>query len=414
MKEIVQTLIKKRAEHNSFANKLRYKEYSGRGRQPRPIKAEIIQHRMGYGRKSFVISRLSGNRLGCYQATSYNEIIDNREARKARYVRELGTHVDDYVKHVPFLIVHENHLEFTEFNSFDPFKHYGKYNFRELLHLFNDFDRVSSNKYDFDIRQNRMEFLYDPETNQKGIVVDWNMRRRIEAEDTEMYAIKCPVYYTYRTEVPGKTKAIICKIPLYEGITFNFDGIPNNTNTEKAKQAQKAFDLYFDHYRSRQQTLRKANTENREATNRIHRARSENNFNQVRPEDAFKVRNVSERRLYLEHFSIQEIIEKMNPEVVNKANFNNTEYELIKFPHPDPNNRFPNCYYLKMINPSTGEVHLEGVGPYQDSNGIKEETVEAALKWRDGDGAVDVKDGSIDRWRTNSKQFDYEIPVAIT
>ena len=43
------------------------------------------------------------------------------------------------------------------------------------------------------------------------------------------------------------------------------------------------------------------------------------------------------------------------------------------------------CLYLKMINPSTGEYHLEGVPRKDDNwnNHIPEETVRGALAWRD-------------------------------
>ena len=48
------------------------------------------------------------------------------------------------------------------------------------------------------------------------------------------------------------------------------------------------------------------------------------------------------------------------------------------------------CLYLKMINPSTGEFHLEGVPRRSDISWqhIPEETVKGALAWRDGEGPV--------------------------
>ena len=65
-----------------------------------------------------------------------------------------------------------------------------------------------------------------------------------------------------------------------------------------------------------------------------------------------------------------------------------------------------------MINPSTGEIHLEGVPDKEDSPGdyIAEKTVVAALAWRDGDTEVN--------WRNDFKdqtiEGEYQTPIAIT
>ena len=71
------------------------------------------------------------------------------------------------------------------------------------------------------------------------------------------------------------------------------------------------------------------------------------------------------------------------------------EYELIDIKLPGIartgfNSRFTPekwCLYLKMINPTTGEIHLEGVARKTDNNWdhIPEETVAGALAWRDGE-----------------------------
>ena len=51
------------------------------------------------------------------------------------------------------------------------------------------------------------------------------------------------------------------------------------------------------------------------------------------------------------------------------------------------NDEFVDVHYLKMINPSTGEIHLEGVPTKEDNRWdyMPETTVLAALAWRDGE-----------------------------
>ena len=64
------------------------------------------------------------------------------------------------------------------------------------------------------------------------------------------------------------------------------------------------------------------------------------------------------------------------------------------------------CLYLKMINQSTGEYHLEGVPRKADSwnNHIPEETVRGALAWRDGEdpeqrGGFNTSNKEVSDWK---------------
>ena len=167
--------------------------------------------------------------------------------------------------------------------------------------------------------------------------------------------------------------------------------------------------------RLRTNRMAKARRDEKKAIAAATHAKATDNWLLVNPADAFKIRNVSERRLYLDKFTPEEIVESMKPEVLDKSTINNSEYELIRF-ELDPINQ-EQAYYLKMLNPSTGETHLEGVGPYNSSNtgmrdGIEEETVEAALMWRDGERMYHTKveeDG-----KSTKVKIDYNAPLAIT
>ena len=66
-----------------------------------------------------------------------------------------------------------------------------------------------------------------------------------------------------------------------------------------------------------------------------------------------------------------------------------------------------------MINPTTGEIHLEGVARKTDNNWdhIPEETVAGALAWRDGE---EPSNRGFNRNDQPSEQWAYQKPIVIT
>lgn len=78
-------------------------------------------------------------------------------------------------------------------------------------------------------------------------------------------------------------------------------------------------------------------------------------------------RNAEVRREIIRKIGIVRVMEKLGAEVLDRSG----DYELVNIPLGDGRIR----PYLKMVNPSTGTVHLEGVGPHVRS-------VEEALQWR--------------------------------
>ena len=419
MNDPVKRLVKARDKHRSPVNLMRYRKYTGGGRPFRKVFVEELKEMgiFGYNAKGSVfVTRVSNTELGVFRRWHLQDLQENRAVRNQRYNTDLNEYEDYYGALKPLLIIGPDTIRSSSYEGeFDPMQ-FKRHNHNEiLLRLFNNKQVLKSGNR-FEIRQQRQEFYWKPEMleSEKGTVA--SVQQRYSEANAE-YIIKCPLFYVYRTDMPGQTRAVVSRVPMYKNIEFDFNGIPCNTNTEQAKASQKAFDLYMEHYRARSKRMRAASKADKDATMAIHKARSENDFSNLKASDVFKVRNVSERRLYLQHYKVEQIIEEMNDvEIVDKEVINNGEYQLIKFPHPDPDNRFPHCYYLKMINPSTDETHLEGVGPYGDVNGIADETVQAALKWRDGDGAVNLVNGQINSNNPEFRngEFDYEIPVAIT
>jgi len=224
---------------------------------------------------------------------------------------------------------------------------------------------------------------------------------------------QCPDYYIYNTGKKDDNGHYVGqkKIPIFSTMLLDYNGDCLNMDSEDGKNAVTKLDNYLDLMRKRTNRMAKARRDEKKAIAAARNAEETNNWLAVNPADTFKVRNVSTRRLYLDHFSVEEIVESMKPETLDKSTINSSEYELIKFELDPVEKEY--AYYLKMLNPSTGEVHLEGVGPYNDNDGIEEETVEAALMWRDREKMyIDLPSG--DSGENQRVKIDYNAPMAIT
>ena len=236
-----------------------------------------------------------------------------------------------------------------------------------------------------------------------------------ELSKDNQWRSQCPNYYLYSYKEDKNGHNVNKKIPLFKTMVLDYSGDCLNMDSEEAKEVQAELDKYLDLMRKRTNRMAKARRDEKKAIAAAEHAKATDNWLLVNPADTFKVRNVSTRRLYLDHFSVEEIVNSMDPVSLDKSTVNNSEYELIKIEINPVEKEF--AYYLKMLNPSTGETHLEGVGPYNNSNrggrdGIEEETVEAALMWRDGERMY-VK-GVGEDGESVRKKIDYNAPVAIT
>ena len=235
-----------------------------------------------------------------------------------------------------------------------------------------------------------------------------------ELAEYNTWRSQCPNYYLYSYKEDKNGHNVNKKIPLFSTMVLDYSGDCLNMDSEEAKKVQAQLDKYLDLMRKRTNRMAKARRDEKKAIAAAEHAKSTDNWLAVNPADTFKVRNVSTRRLYLDHFSVEEIVESMKPEILDKSTINNSEYELVKFELDPVEHEF--AYYLKMLNPSTGETHLEGVGPYEATNssgaGIEEETVEAALMWRDGERMY-IK-GVGEDGESVKQKIDYNAPLAIT
>ena len=120
---------------------------------------------------------------------------------------------------------------------------------------------------------------------------------------------------------------------------------------------------------------------------------------QLPTDDMFKLQNVSHRKYIIDYYGMDTILASLESRVIDSDVINNNPYDLIEVVIPFTNrgdgDGEQKGTYLRMVNPSTGEIHFEGVPNYNkyfasDSdrqwardNTILSPTVKGALAWRD-------------------------------
>ena len=115
-------------------------------------------------------------------------------------------------------------------------------------------------------------------------------------------------------------------------------------------------------------------------------------------DDVFKLQNVSHRKYIIDYYGMDTILAGLESSVIDSDIINGNAYELIEVVIPFTNREDEEELgtYLRMINPSTDEIHFEGVPNYNKSfassrdewdrdNTILSPTVRGALAWRDNE-----------------------------
>ena len=118
-------------------------------------------------------------------------------------------------------------------------------------------------------------------------------------------------------------------------------------------------------------------------------------------DDVFKLQNVSHRKYIIDHYGMDTILAGLESTVIDSATIRGNPYDLIEVVIPFTNrgdgDGEQKGTYLRMVNPSTGEIHFEGVPNYNKyfasdsdrqwarNNTILSPTVRAALAWRDNE-----------------------------
>lgn len=175
---------------------------------------------------------------------------------------------------------------------------------------------------------------------------------------------------------------------------FDWDG--NLLNPTKANL--KATKKWQDSLKVRTNNIAKINREEKKLVDAFNFCREEGLLDEWPAKDALLFKNAQLRQQAIEAVGLDRVIGHLKQRILNTDTIDGRYYELIQL--DIPNNFFDSsatenrwnkkiivATYLKMINPSTDEIHLEGIPLELDNsfNYCPEETVECALAWRDGE-----------------------------
>lgn len=176
-----------------------------------------------------------------------------------------------------------------------------------------------------------------------------------------------------------------------KGLVIDFEG--NVIKDPNNKSDKKLFERVHKLRKERTNTMSRF----RYREKRTIKYLKEKTWDKLSPQDVFYLRNVTERTELLNHFGQQKVLKSVESKVLDSKVINNNPYRLLSLKFPNNGIAQQRANYLEMINPSTGETHLEGVANMADDRMTPIVNVEQALGWRNRDAI-----GS------------YNIPVALT
>jgi len=174
-----------------------------------------------------------------------------------------------------------------------------------------------------------------------------------------------------------------------KGFSFGLNG---KLISRVPKECNNLFEAAKEDQRLAKNRNARANYANTSTVAKVRNAKATGDYSKLVPQDVFKLRNVTTRTELIEHYGQDTILDTVDSHVVQRDEIDGRLYELLRFNIPEIRagvEEIRIATYLKMINPSTGEVCIEGVpnnlnGSRWDTS-ITMNTVSEALRWRDGD-----------------------------
>ena len=201
-------------------------------------------------------------------------------------------------------------------------------------------------------------------------------------------------------------------------MSFNWKGELTTPITKKAKVAYQKWDRAS---KDRKNALARARYAQNKAERIFKKHKKNGTLSEWDAKEVFNLQNAQVRQQAIEEVGLARVLSNFETKVLDKSR----HYELIQVLIPSFSTKMwgslhPSrekwATYLKMVNPSTGEIHLEGVPLKTDNNTdyIPEETVKGALAWRDGENGDPADFNSrVDRVTTASN-WKYNKPNIIT
>lgn len=186
---------------------------------------------------------------------------------------------------------------------------------------------------------------------------------------------------------------VIGRMPFYKGVKLDLT-TAKVVNKRVPKGIQSQYDQWAEVTRLGRNARSRSRNANNRALERLDIARKTGDYSQIEMDDAFRLFNVSDRREVIAHFGMDTILLSKESRVIDKDEIDGRKYELVQVAIEDVQmpTRKRWCNYLRMINPSTGEIHFEGVPNTVEKtwqNKMDKDfeitKVTHALAWRDGD-----------------------------
>ncbi len=198
--------------------------------------------------------------------------------------------------------------------------------------------------------------------------------------------------------------------PIFHRCKFDYNGKLLSPITKEAKKLR---DKTISNDRAIINRNNRANYANTKIVRYLRQARESGDWSKLNVKDIFTLRNVTHRTELINYFGMERIINELEYDLVDKDTINNNIYELLSVVIPDTTpgaapDTTTKGNYLKMINPTTDEIHIEGVANETSNwNGHSIDTVKKALAWRDGE--IDNVNLNIDK-----SNLIYTVPEIIT
>ena len=206
----------------------------------------------------------------------------------------------------------------------------------------------------------------------------------------------------------------------FSKMEFSWDG---NLISEIPKKAQKRYDEWYQGVKDNRNAQSRARYAQQAAEREFRKYDAAGKLDEYPIENVFTIQNAQLRSYAINAIGLEKVLAPYPTEIIDAETIENQgHYELINIQLPsvsiyqwgrrtvsDPKW----CLYLKMVNQSTGEYHLEGVPRESDdwNNHIPEETVRGALAWRDSEDPQRKWDGNK---HIKSGDWKYIEPVILT
>ena len=229
------------------------------------------------------------------------------------------------------------------------------------------------------------------------------------------FLFKCYVSWSHNQTLIHTNNGVVTPFAKME---FDWRG---NLLSKIPVYAQKKYNEWDKYAKDKRNRAARARYANKKAERIFYKHEKEGTLNEYPVKDVFKIHNAQIRSYAMNAIGMDKVLKPYPNRVIDTEIIEGQgKYELVDIELPsitvvrwgEKVKSEPKwCLYLKMVNQSTGEYHLEGIPRKSDdwNNHIPEETVRGALAWRDGEVPRTNWNDTVDR-----KEWDYVEPTILT